>query len=207
MKLLISFNVTDLDKALSIAADVAPYADTFTIGSLLLYTYGSHAVKQFRQAFPDKELFAEAHIVDHPKETTALLSKAGATYVSVMAGAGSPIIHAASSSARNNGSKVIIDLADASSVGQSALEAQRLGAFALTFHKPTVDEDRVPFIDQWQMVKGNTNLPIYLSAHISRKNVDEILALEPSGIIIGSSIIQADKPAEEAQYFADLIKK
>ena len=206
MKLLISFNMLDIEQALTTAALVEPHASMFTIGPLLIYKYGEQAVKRFREAFPKKTLIVEAQLLERPQETVTLFSKAGADWISVMAGSDKRTIHTACATARNEKTKIVIDLADASSVGQSALEAKSLGAEALSFHKPSVEEGRVPFIDRWHMVKGNTTLPIFISAHISRENVGEVLGLEPSGIIIGSSIVNANDPLAEATYFADLLK-
>ncbi len=207
MKLLIAFNLLDIEQALSVASLVEPYASMFTIGPLLLHKYGEQAVKRFKEAFPEKQLLVEAQLLERPQETITLFANAGADWISVMAGAGSRIIQSACTTARDQGKKVIIDLADASSIGQAALDAKRFGASALSFHKPSVDDARVPFIDRWHMVKGNTSLPIFISAHISRENIGEVLGLEPSGIIIGTSVVTADDPVSEVTYFADLLKK
>jgi 3-keto-L-gulonate-6-phosphate decarboxylase len=57
------------------------------------------------------------------------------------------------------------------------------------------------------MIKGNTSLPIFVSAKINRDNVDKIVALKPDVIIVGLSITEAEQTAQEAQYFADLVNK
>ena len=57
------------------------------------------------------------------------------------------------------------------------------------------------------MIQGNTKLPIFMSSHISRENVGEVLGLNPSGIILGSAVVNADNPLEEIIYFAELLKK
>jgi 3-keto-L-gulonate-6-phosphate decarboxylase len=57
------------------------------------------------------------------------------------------------------------------------------------------------------MIKGNTNLPIFVSAKINRENVDKIVALRPDAIIVGLSITEAEDSAQEAQYFSDLVGK
>ncbi len=206
MKLLVSFNLLDLETALTIARSIEQQVDLFTVGPLLLHKYGVDAVKRFKEALPKVPLIAEAQVLEYPQEAISLFSDAGADWISVMAGAGPKVITTACSTARNKGTKIMVDLADASSAGQSALDAKRFGADALTFHRPSVDDDRVSFIDQWHMVKGNTELPIFVSAHVSRQNVGEILGLEPAGIIIGSSIVDKDNPLEEALYFSELIK-
>ena len=63
MKLQISFDLTDLDKALDIAAQVAPYVSILEVGSLLLYKYGIQAVERFRKAFPNKTILVDAKSV------------------------------------------------------------------------------------------------------------------------------------------------
>jgi 3-keto-L-gulonate-6-phosphate decarboxylase len=207
MKVVISFNLIDLEKALEVASPIEAHADLFSLGPLLLYKYGIKAVERFHEAFPRMSLLVESQILVRPQQAVKLFSDAGADWISVMAGAGSRVIHTACSTAQDAGRKIILDLADANSVGQSALEAQGLGVKALSFHKSTIDDEGVSFHDRWDMIKGNTQLPIFVSAHISRENVGEVLGLNPSGIIIGSSVITTDDPQKEAEYFAELAKR
>ncbi len=207
MKLLISFNILDLDKALTVAALIEPHADLFIIGPLLIYKYGEQSVKSFRNMFPEKPLMAKAQVLERPVESVTLFASAGADWISVLAGAGAETIHTATTTAKDKGVKVVLDLADASSIGQTALEAERLGAEALTVLKPRVEDTRAPFTDNWNMIQGNTKLPIFMASHISRDNVGEVLGLNPSGIILGSAVVNADNPLEEIRYFAELLKK
>lgn len=205
MKLQIAFDLTDLDKALSIAKSVDKYCDIFEIGSLLLYKYGENAVKEFRNQFPDKQLVVDAKIVDRPKELITLLSQAGADSITILAGAGRPTIHTATSIAHELGKKIILDLVDANSLGQSALEAKSLGIDALLFNRS--EDEQVLFLDKWEMVKGNTQVPVFISAHISRENIADILSVGATTIIISSSITKAENPEEEAAYFSNIIKE
>lgn len=207
MKLLVTFNLIDLERSLLIAQVIEPHLDVLTIGSLLLYKYGTQAVERFRQQFPKKIIFAQARLLDRPKEAVKLFTTAGANWISVLAGAGPNAIHSASTSAAEFGSKIILDLADSSSIGQDALEAQRLGVEGIIFHKPSVDEEGLMFADQWQMVKGNTPLPIYLSAHTTRENISQVLSFNPAGVIVGSAIIKAADSEKEVRYFSDLVRK
>ena len=65
MKLQISFDFTDLNRALEIAAQIHDYADILEIGTLLVYANGITAVEQFRKAFPEKVLLTDTKIIDH----------------------------------------------------------------------------------------------------------------------------------------------
>jgi len=101
----------------------------------------------------------------------------------------------------------MLDLLDAQSPGQAAMEARNLGVESLLFHPPHDVKEELMFLDNWDMINGNTDLPIFISAKIDRTNVDHILALKPAGIIMGTSIIQAADPAKEAQFFYELVNK
>jgi 3-hexulose-6-phosphate synthase len=207
MKLQISFDLIDLDKAISIGSKVAQYADIIEVGTILIYHHGTNAIKQFKEAFPDKVILADTKIVDRGKEVVELFADAGADWITVMAGTSSNVIHATTTAAHNANIKVMLDLIGSDSVGQSALEAKNLGADALLFHQPYSESESLVFLDKWDMIKGNSNLPIFVSAKINRENVDKIVSLGPDGIVVGLSITEADDSALEAQYFAELIDK
>lgn len=207
MKLQVSFDLIDLDKAITIGLEVAQYADVIEVGTILIYHHGTLAIKRFKETFPDKVIFADTKIVDRGKEVAELFADAGADWITVMAGTSPHVIHATTTAAHNANVKVMLDLIDSDSVGQSALEAKNLGADALLFHQPYSETESLVFLDKWDMIKGNSNLPIFVSAKINRDNVDKIVVLRPDGIIVGLSITDAQDSAQEAQYFAELVGK
>ena len=200
MKLQISFDMTNLEQAIAIAQDVAPFADIIEIGTLLVYTHGLRAVEAFREALPQQTLLIDTKIVDRGKDVVTLFAKAGADWVTVMAGTNKNVIHSACSTAHDLKIKVMLDLLDAESVGQSALEAENLGADALLFHESHEDAT-VTFLDKWEMIQGNTELPIFVSNHIKRESIERILSVKPHGIVIGRSVTSASNPAQEAAFF------
>ncbi len=207
MKLQISFDVTDLDDALHTAQQVAESCDILEVGNLLIYRSGIHAIEKFRQAFPSKTLLADVKIVDFGKEIVSLLAEAGVDWITLMAGTDQNIIHTTCTAASNHNIKIMLDLLDAPSAGQSAMEAKALGVDALLFHQPYGAEDEHSYLERWDMVRGNTNLPIFVSGHIKQENIDDILKLNPAGIVVGRSITQSNDPKKEAAYFYQEINK
>lgn len=205
MKLQIAFDMTDLDKALSVAEQTHMYADIIEVGSLLIYKHGDLAIKKFKERFPQKAILADAKILDQGKDAITLFAQAGADWITVMAGTGRNVIHTACTIAHELGKKVLLDLIDASSLGQSALEAKSLGADALLFHKPATEDEQILFSERWELVKGNTQLPIYITAQISRENITELLSIGASGIIIGKAITHSANPQQEAAYIASIL--
>jgi 3-hexulose-6-phosphate synthase len=201
MKLQIAFDFTDLEKAIDVAKKVSTYASIVEVGSLLIYKYGIKAIEQFKQTFPDKIILADTKIVDRGRQAVQLIAGAGADWVTVMAGTGKDVIHATCTAAHELNKLVMLDLLDSCSVGQSALEAKSLGVNALLFHKPYEEEDSLTFLDKWQMVRGNTQLPIFISGKITKDLIEKIKAINPDGIVIGKPILDSTMPEEEIRLF------
>ena len=203
MKLQISFDSLDIEQNLAVATQVAQYADIIEIGTLPIFKYGITVVERFREAFPKKIIFVDTKIVDRGRDATTLFSQAGADWISVVAGTSREVIHGACSKAHDLGNKILLDLIDAGAPGQEALEAKSLGVDALLFHQPYDKGDSLLFLEQWQMVRGNTTLPIFVSAKISRETIDQVLTIKPDGIIIGKAIMDSPDPVAEAKFFYD----
>lgn len=201
----ISYDFTNLSQALEIAKKTAPFADIIEIGALLIIAEGVKAIKEFKGAFPDKPILADAKIVDRVSEFVPLLSEAEAKYITVLYGTSNKVIQKASSIAHSLNSKIVLDLIDPETMGQGALEAESLNVDLLLFHYPHEIGETSNYIENWEIVRGNTKLPIFISGRISRKNIEEIVKLRPQGIVIGEAITNADDPEAQAMYFRQLI--
>lgn len=208
MRLQIAFHQANLDMALAIAAQVADYADIIEVGSLILYAHGLPAVHAFRERFPQKTLLVDTKIINRGKDITQLFSTANPDWLTVMAGTHKHIIHAATNAAHAHKIKVMLDLFNSSSMGQAALEAESLHVDALVMHASSSNEqDPFEFINNWEMVRGNTKLPIFVATQATRQTIDKILDLKPDGLILGSTITQAEDPIAEAQFYYELCHK
>ncbi|MFC1894674.1 orotidine 5'-phosphate decarboxylase / HUMPS family protein [Candidatus Dependentiae bacterium] len=207
MKLQISFDLTNLTKALEIAKQVEPYADIIEIGSNLIYHQGVKAIAEFKKQFPEKEIFADLKLVDKVDEIIKIYSEFGANHISILAGTSNAIIQNASKVCRSLGIKIALDLIDAYSMGQSAMDAKALDVDTIIFHGPQETTQLTELLEEWQNVKGNSTLPIFIAGNINKNNIHKIIPLKPKGIIINGPITNATEPAKEAEYFYSLIKK
>lgn len=206
MKLQIAFDVLDLEKCLEIAKSVENYADSFEIRSSLLLKYGIHIIEQFKAHFPNKELFVETQIVSYAQDIVPMCLKSGADWVSVMAGTAQETIHGVSILANQKSKYVTLDLLDASSIGQAAMDAKRLGVDALLYHNIYDHQDEASFaMEEWDALRGNSNLPIYITSNIDRDNINFIISLQPDVIVIGKTITMTENPAQEAQFYFNAI--
>lgn len=207
MKLQISYDLPSLQQALEIAKITASYADILEIGTSLLFANGIESIKAFCNQFPDKPIMVDAKVIIHSHITIPLFISAGAQYISVLAGATNASIKHATTLAHASGAKIVLDLLDSVSPGQSAVDAKILEVDTILFHRNYEAKSKEDVSELWQEVRENTSLPIFIEGGIDRSNIDSVLNLKPQGVIIGYGIIKADNPVTEAAYFKELLNR
>jgi len=201
MKLHFTYNFSDLAQAIKVAEQTAESADIIGIGSLLLFKEGVKAVKTFKASFPNKDLFVEAKVVEKADEAVTLFAQAGATYISVLAGTFNTSIKKAVATARRFDVKIALDLLDAPSLGQSAMDAKALGVDLLILHHAPHMEERSEIDSVWHNVRDNTNIAVFVTGKIDASNFQQVAALKPQGIMVGSPVTRAESPTIAAQSF------
>lgn len=207
MKLQVSFDIADLEQAIYIAHAIQDSVDIFEVGTVLLYQYGVQAVDSFVKTFPHKIILADTKLVDRAREGVEMMANAHVHWISIMAGACRDTQQAACAIAQERGIKIMLDLLDSNAPGQAAMEAKTLGVHALLVHRLHEEHDFQLFAEKWEMVRGNTLLPIFVSGAINKQNIHDFLRLKPDGLVIGSAIVEAANPAQEAADFFALINK
>lgn len=206
MKLQISYDFTNLSQALEIAKQTAAFADILEVGTPLLLSEGINAIREFKKHFPDKQIVADAKLVDRVDAIIPVLAKTGANHVTILYGTNNKVIQKASSIAHSNGVKLALDLIDDETMAQGAHDAKALGVDYVLFHYPHTLEGIYSHLDMWELVRGNTDLPVFISGSIAKHHVADIIVLKPQGIIIGEAITMAKEPAKEAEYFKEITK-
>ena len=206
MKLQISYDFTNLPQALEIAKKTAAFADIIEIGAPLLITQGIKAIEMFKNEFPDKPLVADAKLVDRVSDIIPVLTKAGATHITMLYGTSNSVIQKATSVAHKHNTKLILDLIDPETMAQASLDAQSLNVDLILFHYPHETSDLYTHIDQWETVRGNTDLPIFVSGRITREHLKEIKKLKPQGIVVGNIITHSNDPEEKAKSFKKILE-
>ncbi len=205
IKLHFTYNIGDLAQAIKLAEQTADSADIIGVGSLLLFKEGVQAVKAFKHAFPNKQIFAETKMVDKTEEAITMMAQAGASYVSVLAGTFNTSIKKAVATAHRFEIKLALDLLDAPCLGQAAMDATNLGVDMLILHHAPHMEDSSDIDSIWHNVRDNTNLPIFITGKVDLSNVEQVASLKPQGIMIGSPVTRAESPLKAAQDFRALL--
>ena len=86
-RLQIALDKTDLPSALAPLQRAAPQIDIIECGTVLVLAEGLRAVREIRALFPDKEILADIRIAEAGKLLSQMAFEAGASLVSVVAGA------------------------------------------------------------------------------------------------------------------------
>ena len=85
MKLQIALDELSIDQGIALCRTVRGYIDIIEIGTPFIVREGLHAVRAFRREFPDKEILADAKIMDAGGAEAADCFESGADYVTVLA--------------------------------------------------------------------------------------------------------------------------
>jgi len=207
MKLQIKYSLPDFAQALLIAEQTAHLADIIEVGSLLIFQEGVKAVSIFKNKFPDKEIYADAKIAEKGDVATKLFAQAGAQYISVLAGAPYNIVKKAAVAAAEYKARIILDFINATSIGQAAIDAKTLGASGLFLHRHFQGSNNLADLENdWQQIRDNSKLPIFIEGHINQEILKQLIALRPEVVVVGSAITEADNPVQEAEKFKAMLE-
>jgi 3-hexulose-6-phosphate synthase len=205
MQMQISYDFTNLSQALEIAKKTASFADIIEVGTPLLLAEGVSAIKEMKALFPDKPILADAKIVDRVSETIPLFCDAESKYITILYGTSNQVIQKAAQVAHSLDSKIVLDLIDPDTMGQGALDAKSLEVDHILFHYPHEVGGTFEYLDQWEIVRGNTDLPIFISGRIEKDHIQDIIKLRPQGIVVGHAITRAKDPEAKARSFRKII--
>jgi 3-hexulose-6-phosphate synthase len=199
-KLQLALDMLDTDEALEIARQTAPWVDIIEIGTPLLKHEGLNVVKRLVSAFPDKTILVDTKTMDVGAYEAEFCFEAGAKIVTVLGVADDNTIAGAVECARRYGGTVVVDLINVPDKALRAQQLEQLGVHITGVHSG-IDQQQAGHspLEDLQLVRRSTHLPVAVAGGINIDNVDAILAEQPDTIIIGGAITGAKNAAEAAQ--------
>lgn len=111
-RLQIALDKQDLPSALAPLQKAAPQIDIIECGTVLILAEGLRAVREIRALFPDKEILADIRIAEAGKLLSQMAFEAGASLVSVVAGASMNTVKQVCAVAAEHCGEVQVELAD-----------------------------------------------------------------------------------------------
>lgn len=200
MKLQLALDLGDLDTCLAMAERTRESVDIIEIGTPLVLRYGMAGVREFRSAFPDKEILADLKIADGGYLETAMAIEAGADFVTALALADSETLKECVRATRELGGRLIVDLLCVPDLTDRVLELRGCGVSAFAVHTGTDQQasGRTPLQDLRQVKSVSGDMLVAVAGGINSRSIGDYVGLAPDIVIVGSGITQASDPTAAA---------
>ena len=199
--LQVALDLVHGERALPIAADaVRGGADWIEAGTPLIKSEGVEIVRKLKKAFPSHTIVADMKTIDVGGAEVEIAAKSGADVVVILGVSSDPTISEAILSARQYGSKIMVDLFNVRDKEARAREVERMGADYICVHVG-VDEQMVggtPISELKGLAKA-VGIPIAAAGGINSETAPEVVRAGASIIIVGGAIIKAKDVAKAAR--------
>lgn len=198
--LQIALDFLRLDKALKVAAETHFFTDIIEAGTPLIKSEGMKVIETFRKNFQAKQIFADLKIMDAGALEAKMAFDAGADMITVCAQASMETIVEAIEETRRWNRKVVIDLIGSRDWLSKTKELKHLSPDFFCIHTG-LDEQmkgKKPFGGLEDFVR-EVNLPYCIAGGIKPEDIPFIMPFEPSIIIVGGYITQAENPGKAAK--------
>ncbi len=203
-RLQIALDKADLPSALGPLQKAAPAVDIIECGTILVLGEGMGAVREIRALFPDKPILADVRIAEAGSIIARMAFEAGASLVSVVAGASMTTVTQVVAVAREFGGQVQVELADEWYDPDKAHQWHDVGVQHVIVKRSRDREaagdlswkpSDVARVDELAAM----GFTVTVTGGMSAKDLPTF-AGHPVGIIIaGRSVVSAESPLEAAQ--------
>ena len=192
-KIQISIDVIDLDEALDLArASVKAGVDWLEVGTPLLLAEGLHAVRAFRNAFPDTPIVVDLKTMDGAGLEAEMMFKAGGDMVVVMGQAHDASIIEQVKMAARYGKQVMCDVMLCPDKAGRAREAQAMGVDYIIVHTGFDERNMIPGLsplDDLEDVLAAVDIPVQAVGGLSVPQAIETLALGAAIVVFGAPLV------------------
>ncbi len=207
LRLQLALDLLDVERALALAAEAAPWVDVLEAGTPLIKSAGMAAVRLLHERFPAKLVLADMKTADVGDLEVALAAEAGAAAVSVLAMAPRETIAAAVAEARRRDVLLVADLIGVGDLADRLALLAELGVPVVEVHCG-IDEQQAgkdPF-DRLREVAALTPLRLAVAGGLGPHNLARLPSLpQLDTVIVGGAITRAATPGRAAREVAALL--
>jgi len=199
--LQLALDLLDLERALRIARLAVPEGvDWVEAGTPLIKSEGLDAVRQLREAFPEKKIVADMKTADTGRLEMEAAAKAGADYAIVLGAASESTIREAIEVGKSYGLGIGVDLLGIEEPEPLVERLAPWGAAFLSVHCPVDVQMRggSPF-GMLERLARVTDLPLAVAGGLNSETAPKAVAAGASIIVIGGAITKAEDPARAAR--------
>ena len=180
-------------------------ADWIEIGTPLIKSEGTEAIRTFRKKYPGKKIIADTKTMDTGGFEVEIAAKAGADIITVLGLADDSTISEAVMVARKYGAEVEIDMINVPDKVKRAIEVEKLGVSYICLHMG-IDQQmkgEEPPLDVLRKVVAETKIPIAVAGGITAENAGDYVKAGASIIIVGGGITKTQNITAAAKAVKD----
>ena len=180
-------------------------ADWIEVGTPLLKSEGTEAIRTFRKLYPGKKIIADTKTMDTGGFEVEIAAKSGADIITILGLADDSTISEAVMAARKYGAEVEIDMINVADKVKRSIEVEKLGVSYICLHMG-IDQQMKgdePPIDTLKKVVESTNIPIAVAGGITAETAGEYVKAGASIVIVGGGITKATDIRASAKALKD----
>lgn len=210
-KLQLVFDHGKRHEVLRAASEMAPYVDIIEIGYPELVTFGLDIVKEIHDQNPNVELCVDAKVFHGGTGITRRCFEAGASIVTVLAGAPNPVIQQMVRHARAVGGAIMCDMDGIKRPGKRTAEVDGLGVKYVSIASGFLMEHeydlhkrnhgsifQVKPLELAAAVKRNLlHAGLVIGTGVNMENIGYVMKLDPSIVMVGRAIFQGPDPTSD----------
>ena len=210
-QLQIALDTFDMPSALRPLNAAVSQVDVIECGTVLIIAEGLRAVREIRALYPNKTILADVRIAEAGAVISRACFEAGASWVSVVAGASMTTVEQVVKVAQEFGGEVQIELGETYDPEQ-AREWRRLGATQVIVHrsrdaeaagKLTWGEDDKDRIRQLHQM----GFKVTVTGGVTAKDLPFFQGVPVGVVISGRGIVKADDPLAAATELRETIDR
>jgi 3-hexulose-6-phosphate synthase/6-phospho-3-hexuloisomerase len=197
----VALDLVDAHRAMQIAAEaVEGGIDWLEAGTPLIKSEGMEMIRQLKAAFPGKTIVADMKTLDVGGLEVEIATKSGAGVVCIMGMSQDSCIKEAVRSARQYGSKIMIDMMQVPDKAKRAKEVEAFGVDYVCIHV-SIDQQMVGGnpLAELKAVSKAVKIPIAVAGGLNSETAPLAVKGGASIIIVGGAITKAQDVTEAAR--------
>ncbi|MCQ2078523.1 MAG: orotidine 5'-phosphate decarboxylase [archaeon] len=193
--LQVALDMMQLKRSIGIAQEaVEGGADWVEVGTPLIKSEGSEAVRTIKKLFPGHKVIADTKTMDTGAFEVEIMAKAGADIVTVLGLADDATISEAVQSGRKYGAEVMVDMINVSDKVARAKEVEKLGVGYICLHMGIDSQMRgedAP-VDILKRIVSEVSTPVAVAGGITAATAREYVEAGAYDVIVGGGITKTD---------------
>ncbi|MFT4294476.1 MAG: orotidine 5'-phosphate decarboxylase [Micropruina sp.] len=210
-RLQVALDATDLAEVLRPLNRAVDQVDVIECGTILIIAEGLRAVREIRALYPDKTILADVRIAEAGSLISRNCFEAGASWVSVVAGASMTTVEQVVKVAAEYGGEVQIELGEGYDADQArqwrALGAQHVIVKRSRDREAAGDLSWGPDDVARVHELAGMGFTVTVTGGVRVSDLDTFAGAPVGVVIAGRSIVKADDPLAAATEFQDKLRE